>query len=308
MRPQTIRAQTWLRLGPVFCPAGDVPWMMSHASYPTPLVLADNLVRVYFSPRDAENRSSIAALDLALDGRRFEIVGAPRGPLLGPGAIGTFDDSGVTVSSVLADERTVRVWYLGWNLAVTVPFRNAIGLAEGPRDGRLARVSAAPVLDRSRADPISLGYPWVLRDNTELRMWYSSHEWSANMLETRHEIKTASSADGVTWNRSGRVVLAPAGGEELAVARPCVLRDADCFRMWFSRRYTAYRLGYAESQDGFTWTRRDEALRYVGRPGSWETDSMAYAAVFDCGCRRYMLYNGNGYGRSGFGLALLEDA
>jgi hypothetical protein len=35
---------------------------------------------------------------------------------------------------------------------------------------------------------------------------------------------------------------------------------------------------------------------------------MEYAAVFDCGGRRYMLYNGNGYGRSGFGLALLEDA
>ena len=308
IRQQTIRQQVWLRLGPVFCPVGNVPWMMTHASYPTPLVLADNLVRVFFSPRDGENRSSIASLDLALDGRRFEIVGAPRGPLLGPGAIGTFDDSGVTVSAVLADEGRVRVWYLGWNLGVAVPFRNAIGLAEGAPDGPLARASAGPAIDRSPADPFTLGYPWVLRDNTELRMWYCSHEWGANALETRHEIKAASSADGLVWHRTGRALLAPAGGEELALARPCVLRDGDCFRMWYSRRYAAYRLGYAESPDGVVWTRRDDILRFVGRPGPWETDSMEYAAIFDCGRRRYMLYNGNGYGRSGFGLALLEDA
>jgi hypothetical protein len=31
-----------------------------------------------------------------------------------------------------------------------------------------------------------------------------------------------------------------------------------------------------------------------------------YPAVFDAGGRRYMLYNGNGYGRSGMGLAVLD--
>jgi hypothetical protein len=31
-----------------------------------------------------------------------------------------------------------------------------------------------------------------------------------------------------------------------------------------------------------------------------------YPFVFDHGGARYMLYNGNGYGRSGVGLAVLE--
>src|SRR5271166_4635755 len=119
-----MRLQTWRRLGPVFAASGEAPWLASHASYPTPLVSGRHHVRVYFSPRDAANRSSIGALDLALDGDRFELVSPPRGPLLSPGARGAFDDSGVTVGCVLADGDQVRVWYLGWSLGVTVPFRN----------------------------------------------------------------------------------------------------------------------------------------------------------------------------------------
>ncbi len=31
-----------------------------------------------------------------------------------------------------------------------------------------------------------------------------------------------------------------------------------------------------------------------------------YPFVFDHKCNRYMLYNGNSYGKTGFGLAVLE--
>ncbi len=31
-----------------------------------------------------------------------------------------------------------------------------------------------------------------------------------------------------------------------------------------------------------------------------------FPRVFDHGGRRFMLYNGNGYGKTGFGLAVLE--
>jgi hypothetical protein len=167
--------QCWRRLGMVFSASGEFPWMASHASYPTPLVLKDGLIRVYFSPRDMANRSSITSLDLALDGDQFVIESPPRCPLLSPGARGAFDDSGVTVGSVLADGAAVLVWYLGWSLGVTVPFRNFIGLASGASDGLLERVSPAPVLERSAVDPLCLGYPWVIRDGPGFRMWYGSH-------------------------------------------------------------------------------------------------------------------------------------
>jgi hypothetical protein len=304
-----MRRQVWLRLGHVYAPQGDIGEMVSHAAYPTPLVLDGQVVRIYFSPRDAQNRSSIAFVDVALDGRRFALVAPPTGPLLSPGPRGAFDDSGVTVSCVLAEAELISVWYLGWSLGTTVPFRNFIGLATGTRDSGLQRVSPAPILDRDRHDPFTLGYPWVLPNDSGYVMWYGSHlGWGTEWLSMHHAIKIARSADGIDWQRNGKVVLAPAGADEYAVSRPCVLRDPDCLRMWYSRRFTTYRLGYAESADGISWLRRDDALKIVGQPGSWETDSMEYATVFDCGGRRYMLYNGNGYGRSGLGLAILEDS
>jgi hypothetical protein len=301
--------QTWRRLGLVFSTGGEAPWIASHASYPTPLPVADQFVRVYFSPRDADNRSSIASLEIALDGDRFFVVSPPRGPLLSPGPRGAFDDSGVSVGSVVADGETVRVWYLGWNLGVTVPFRNFIGLATGARDEALERVSPAPVLDRSAADPYCLGYPWVIRNANSYRMWYGSHlEWGVEGLAMRHAIKAARSADGIIWQRDGLPILSPRGDGEFALSRPSIIKDSDRFRMWYARRYPTYRLGYAESEDGEKWVRRDDALRFVGTVAEWEGETMCYPAVFDWGARRYMLYNGDGYGRTGFGLAILEDA
>ncbi len=77
--------------------------------------------------------------------------------------------------------------------------------------------------------------------------------------------------------------------------------------MWFSYRGDAYRLGYAESDDGL-----DVGAQGRTRPGStsppegWDTEMIEYPCVFEHDGRRYMLYNGNGYGATGIGLAVLD--
>ncbi|SDR05534.1 hypothetical protein SAMN05519103_00563 [Rhizobiales bacterium GAS113] len=284
--------------------------MVSHAAYPTPLPMADGVVRVYFSARDTFNRSCITALDLALHGGQFAILTEPDVPLLSPGKRGAFDDSGVTVGCVVPEGDEILVYYLGWSLSVTVPFRNFIGLAIGPRSGGvLRRVSDAPILDRSAVDPYTLGYPWVLREETGWHMWYGSHLcWGAEGLAMRHVIKQARSVDGRCWQRDGKIAIPLAGEAEFAVSRPCVLRDTDCYRMWYARRAPGYSLGYAKSVDGESWVRADHVLALIGPPADWEDETVEYATVFDHGGNRYMLYNGNGYGRTGFGLAILDGS
>lgn len=300
--------QKWHRLGHVFCADGHTPWMSTHASYPTPLEQDDETVRVFFSPRDQDNRSTIASLNLALDGGKFEICRLSPEPLLSPGVRGAFDDSGVTVSSVAEADGRLYIYYLGWSLSITVPFRNFIGLAVMERDGKsLRRFSSVPIVDRSEIDPFSLGYPWVLRSASGWQMWYGSHvEWGAKGLEMVHIVKDAISLDGLNWQPTGRIAIDVEGPPEFAISRPCVVRDPGLFRMWYSRRNPNYKLGYAESTDGLVWRRRDDIVELVGPPGTWETETVEYASVFDHGGSRYMLYNGNGYGRTGFGLAILE--
>ena len=83
--------------------------------------------------------------------------------------------------------------------------------------------------------------------------------------------------------------------------------------MWYSYRgqpsITTYRIGYAESPDGVHWSRMDEKMHSLDvSEGGWDSEMICYPYVFDHKGKRYMLYNGNGYGKTGFGLAVLEDA
>ena len=303
-----MAAQRWRKLGRVFCPEGQYPWMTSHASYPVGLPLDDRVVRVFFSPRDAANRSSMAWLDMVLAPTGFTVRRLCERPLLGPGERGAFDDSGVTVGCVLRHRGELRVYYLGWSLGVTVPFRNFIGLASGALGAdALERVSPAPILDRCAVDPLSLSYPWVVADGQRWRMWYGSHlRWGDSADDMVHVIKQAYSPDGLRWERPGTVAIGVEEEHEFAVSRPSVLRDSDRWRMWYSRRVPSYTLGYAESADGERWARCDSDCGLRPSEAGWDSETVEYASVFDHGGGRFMLYNGNGFGRSGFGVAVLD--
>jgi hypothetical protein len=293
----------WIKRGRIFCPDGRVAWMRSHAANPAAEPLGGGRFRVYFSPRDDANRSSIGCFDWE-PGAPDRLPRPAEEPVLRPGDPGLFDDSGTSMGCVLEVEGTRYLYYVGWNLGVTVPWRNSIGLAVSEHGGPYRRVSRAPILDRSEVDPFSLSYPWVILDGGVWRMWYGSNlTWGPTPGDMRHVIKYAESADGVSWTRAGHVAIPLGGPEEWAVARPCVLRDGDRYRMWYSRRGERYRLGYAESRDGVRWERKDaEAGLDVSATG-WDAEMIAYACVCTWNGRGYMLYNGNGYGKTGIGFA-----
>src|SRR5207249_1986619 len=144
-------------------------------------------------------------------------------------------------------------YYTGWTLGRTVPFFFFVGLAvsEG-HDARPVRVSSAPLLDRSDVDPYLTASPCVLIEDGLWRMWYvSGVGWrpGSGAPQPEYHIKYAESRDGIAWQRRGIVCIDFASPEEHAIARPCVVKDADRYRMWFCCRGSAYRIGYAESRD-----------------------------------------------------------
>lgn len=301
-----MSAAIWKRLGLVYRPGADHPWRLSHAATPTVEVLADTLVRVYFTSRDAANRSHISSVEM--DVRRPGTIQAlSKAPLVAPGPTGAFDDAGAAMGCLVIDGATRWLYYLGWNVSDrSVPWRNSIGLAIASAEDRaFEKEGNAPVLGRTDVDPHSLSYPWIVRDGPRWRMWYGSNlAWGATEETMRHVIKYAESRDGLRWDRSGEVAIPLTGEREFAVARPCVLADGDRYRMWYSHRAPDYRIGYAESPDGRAWTRRDEMAGIEPSGDGWESRAVEYACVFDAGGDRYMVYNGNDYGREGFGLAI----
>jgi hypothetical protein len=294
----------WRKIGLVFAPPRDLGWMSTHAALPA---VDPSGSRVFFSGRDRGGRAHVGWFELdPADPARVRAVSAE--PVLAPGAPGTFDESGVTVSCVVGEGGRLYLYYTGWSLGMTVPFYLFAGLAISEDGGAsFVRASEAPLLDRTSADPYLTASPWVIVEGGLWRMWYvSGTRWEQGPTGPRHfyNIRYAESKDGVRWERAGRVSIDYATAEEHAFSRPCVIRDGDRYRMWYSYRGAAYRLGYAESADGLLWERRDSEAGLGPSPGGFDSEMVAYPCVFDRGGRRYMLYNGNGYGETGIGLAV----
>jgi len=278
----------------------------SHAALPTVLRVGA-VHRVYFSGRDEKGRARVAFFETDL-GAPPRILRVSERPALDLGALGAFDDSGVTTSCVVEHESGLYLFYTGWSLGVTVPFYLAAGLAVSDDGGAtFRRPSIAPLLPRTEADPYLTASPWVMVEQGLWRMWYvSGSRWEHVPRGPRHyyDIRYAESPDGRSWRSTGRVCLTYAHAGEHAFARPCVVKDGALYRMWYAVRGERYRLGYAESADGLEWKRRDELAGLEPASEGFDSEMLCYPCVFDADGTRYLLYNGNDYGRTGIGLAV----
>jgi hypothetical protein len=298
----------WTKCGLLIAPQEGPAWARSHAMLPVAEPL-DGRLRIYFSARDDQGRSHIAGTELDFPPATMPAPALVEpNPVLAPGPLGAFDDSGVTCSALVNVKGRAHLYYTGWTRGQTVPFYVFVGCAVTTDGNRFEKVSAAPILDRNHVDPYLTGHPSVLVENGTWRMWYASGTgWSVVDGEPRHHyhIKYAESADGIEWRRDGRVCIDYADAGEYALGRPHVVRDGGLYQMWFSRRGDSYRIGYAESTDGLGWRRKDEEAGIDVSPSGWDSEMVEYPCVFDAAGERWMLYNGNGYGRTGIGLAKL---
>ena len=80
-------------------------------------------------------------------------------------------------------------------------------------------------------------------------------------------------------------------------------REATGFREMKDR---GYKIGYAFSENLKNWIRDDENAGIYTSDDDWDSEMLCYPHVFNCDDKIYMLYNGNEFGRLGFGLAILE--
>ena len=298
----------WQKRGRLLRADGQRPWMYSHTATPIPLVLDEDHVRIYFGTRDANNRPYVGFADF--DVRRARQVGPiSSGPALGPGPAGHFDDNGVYPGPILTRNGQLWMYYLGRSNGADPLYYMAIGLAVSEDGGTtFQRARVSPVMSRGEHDPWMVSTPFVLEENGRLRMWYlSGLRWdlSRDPARSYYHIKYAESADGLEWRRDGLVCIDFTAGET-NISSPTVLRGQSGYHMWYSRYADGYRIGYAESTDGRLWVRHDDRAGIELSDAGWDSESMAYPAVFACGRDTYLLYSGNGLGREGLGIAVSE--
>jgi hypothetical protein len=68
----------------------------------------------------------------------------------------------------------------------------------------------------------------------------------------------------------------------------------------------SYKAGYAESTDGIKWIRKDYLLNIPLSEEGWDSEMIAYPYLIKIKGRWVMFYNGNSFGKTGFGYAVLS--
>lgn len=296
----------WRKIKHVELPAVANTWRHSHFSNPFVVLMENAVWRVFCNTRDPLNRAYITYVDLDPN-KDFAIVNIALKPLLDLGPVGAFDDQGMSLGCIFSTDTTDYLFYLGWNLGVNVPFRNSIGLAISDKaKNEFHKISVGPLMDRDRLDPFSLSYPFVIQHDNKYKMWYGSHQrWGHSSEEMLHSIKYAESTDLIHWDKKNIICL-EATEKEYAFSKPYVCYENNIFKMWYCYRGRQYRIGYAESEDGLHWRRLDSLAGIHTSEYGWDDDMIEYPFIFDFNNHRYLLYNGNGYGKTGLGIAILE--
>lgn len=302
----------WLKLGLLYSPAGNGrhPKLLSHAANPLPVHMEGDVYRIFFSGRGAFNRSSVGAVDI--DIVRREVVREHHEPFFEHGPTGSFYSDGVSIGNCYEVDGVRYMLFMGWQAPQDGHWRGDIGRLVVKSDLTLELEGETPFMSHDPLDPVSLSYPWVMADGVGgYSMWYGSTKtWDAGNGEMLHVINGASSADGIHWNREGLAVPYELGRAQ-AFSRPTVARGLDGnLEMWFSYRSGSgqkYRIGHATSKCGRKWTLALEDSCIEVSSDGWDSEMIEYPFVMDHKGLRYMLYNGNGYGKTGFGLAVWHD-
>ncbi|WP_448556498.1 hypothetical protein [Thalassotalea montiporae] len=303
----------WRRLGRLIEPNKDI-WWMTHFCGPTFASVNEDGIELYVVGRDEHgiSRIGVALLDKS---DPSQVLNISAEPVFDVGEVGCFDESGVSYPWIVCDGERKKLYYGGWQAGGIGGFQVNIGEAIYDKATKqFKRVSRAPILPRIDEEPICTGSLSVHRTSTKWVMYYTCFErWekmSNGSYKHFYQLKVCYSEDGVNWQRPGKVITPFTGANEHVICKPMLIKEHNTMRMWVSYRGDFYRIGYAESEDGEHWTRKDQEFQWhESTPAIKGFDDVMqeYAFIFDAGGHRYMTYNGNGYGKTGVGLAILDE-
>lgn len=306
----------WTKLGLVYTPSGDELWARTHGMLPTPIDLPHlGIIRIFVTCCDAAGISRPRFVDVRPDSPTV-VVSQSAGALMDIGLPGTFDENGVMCTSVVrAQDGRLFMYYVGFEIGTRVRYRLLSGLAISCDDGAsFERWSTTPILERSPQELYFRGGPFVRLEDGVFRMWYvGGSTWLdiGGKPMPEYRIKYLESNDGIHWGPEGQTVVDITGHDEHGFGRPWVTGTRGDYRIFYSVRrksLAAYRMGFADSRDGLNWTRRDDEIGLNVQPDGFDSDAIMYAAVHDTPAGTICYYNGNDFGRDGFGAARLETA
>lgn len=301
----------WKKKGLLFDPSGSD---YTHGSHPCIICVKNDEYVLAFTCRDINRRSHIFLLKARVRDGEINLLGTPVLALY-PGEAGYFDCDGVISGCFIKHKGQYYLYYVGWqNLPDSLWICDTGRAILDANNLRLRKEFLGPVLARDKNNPLfAAATAFYVTDDDIWHTWYNSGlKWEKIDGEWHHHygIHYAKSRDGIDWKCEPGMCIPFADEYEYAFGRPSVVCWGGQFHMWFAHRATidieSYRMGYATSVDGRNWVRNDAVAGIDISEQGWDSEMICYPNVFEHKGCKYMLYNGNNYGETGFGYAVLE--
>ncbi|MBI2441763.1 MAG: hypothetical protein HYV35_10380 [Lentisphaerae bacterium] len=239
------------------------------------------------------------------------------------GTSGKGDSTQTTAPAVIKDGATYKMWYGGldgtnWRIYYAT---SSNGLTWNKYDNTIPSASDSvstngriPLGTAGKGDSAQTRDPAVIKDGSTYKMWYGGHDG------TNWRSYYATSPDGLTWTKynnvvptnsdttstDGRIPLGTAGkGDDYYIYGCAVIKDGNTYKGWYTGVDGAiYRIYYATSPDGLTWTKYTNDIPAnsntnstggrvpLGTAGKGDETHVLTQGVIKVGYTYYMWYGG----------------
>jgi len=251
-----------------------------------------------------------------------EVIGFSTSPVINLGEKGGYDEHGIFPFHVRRFQNRLYGFISGWSRRVSVDVDTSIGISESTNQGvTFERIGPGPIISSNFFDPFLVGDPWIMEQNKEYKMYYiSGTKWErfevdGDSPQRTYKIRLATSTNLLDWYpQKGEIIESILGPNE-SQALPTVFEFkglsimAFCFRQSSDFRTNpkrSYKLGFAYSLDSIKWTRNDDLLEISSHSSQWDQAMSCYPNINLVDGKVILLYNGNAFGKHGFGLAVSQ--
>lgn len=298
--------------GFIYCPKGEHEWEKDTFMTPHAMGTRKGEIRIWGGVRDNKGISRIKYIDVAEE-NPCSIIRICDHPSLDIGNVGCFDDNGVILGDIIPVHDKLYMYYVGFQLVQKVKFFAFSGLAVSEDRGEtFKRYSETPILDRTTTGRYGRCIHTVLYENGVFRCWYAViNDWKVigGIPYPVYNIWYTESADGIHFPQEDKVLCVDVKDNEYRIGRPKVYKTEKGYEMFYTRDLLTkeYLAGYAVSEDGIHWERKDGAFVLEKSVMGWDSEMACYPVKCQTLEKTYIFYNGNGMGKTGVGYAALTE-
>lgn len=286
-------------------------------------MVLDKFVRIYFTTRELDKTGKYLGHVSFVDfDKKFQnILNVSRTTVIPLGRLGSFDEHGIFPLNILRHDGKIYGYTSGLSRRRSVPLETSIGLSFSSDEGlTFEKYGEGPIVSSSLKEPFLVCDAFVKVFEGMFYMWYIyGKKWIKNPQNDQepfrvYKISQATSKNGIDWMKDSKPIISNKIGKHECQALPTVLKIGTRYHMYFCYRYSTkfknvkgrgYKLGYAFSDNLVNWIRDDKKAGIKLSKNGWDSDMMCYPHIFECDEKVFLLYNGNEFGRFGFGLAEL---